>query len=100
MFNDEHKLKLEEKVNNFLRRSSLNLANRAEHEILRDQTVNLMNQAKYSGAEETLDEICTVLGFYKHLNRELTMESQRIGENEGQISDKGLIMEVLSEEMD
>lgn len=103
MFTDEAKKSLEAQVRDFLGHSDAGASlshGKETYEKLRDRIFYVMEDSQYSGVNGDLKEILQLLNFYKHVHKELLIETQRIGENESQLTDKDLVMENLSEDVD
>lgn len=60
----------------------------------------MLEHSQYSGAQDTLNEVYTILNFYKHVHKELVYESQRTAVNESQMTDHKQVFKVLSEGLD
>ena len=63
---------------------------------MRDEIFQMMEKNKYSGVKGTLDHVYTFLNYYKHVHKELLYEGMRIGEKEGNISNKDVVLDIVS----
>ncbi|TNV85889.1 hypothetical protein FGO68_gene2554 [Halteria grandinella] len=97
MFTDQSKKTLEAQVKDFLSHPDQALSS---YDKLRDQIFYVMEDSQYSGVNGDLKEIFSFLNFYKHVHKELVIETQRIGENEGEMTDKDLVIENLAGDVD